>query len=561
MFFHVHAFEQSLTGLIEKSLQKNQLNIYRKLLNFVVFCDGINNCFPRIINISSRKDKESGQGTVLRHFSKWFFLNVDPPLLSEVHADLDNIAVAVKEKNTSGRSNVKISTLLWKSNSRKWSQIGDLANNGDNYFAFIAPLFPNTAYMLNGRKLKIGVLEWQNFCKKSDCSTNGSIVYSHVCKDLFDSLGEYLNFTYELIEPPDKSWGELSETWSGLLGMVARNDVDLAGIPYGISLTRSKSVAFPFIMYHTECVVLYKKLSNNNEHWMFLVSVFKWEVYICGLLTMAWCIGLYTLLERYSVGEHNEAGEVSACPPSTSDSVMTAVLVPLRQGSLHLPQTIPGCIFFASWWLFCITIVAVYAGNLFAIISVVKEKIPFNTMEELAENDDFKIIITKGTATEEIFKYSNDSVSKKIWTKALDSRSANIQNSLDEDLYHRMLLQSGYYAYITGSDSFYDMESVNNLRRMTCGTGPKYLSLPFPLNSPLVELFSEKLIRLFDNGILEALERKWSSNKTEEHGHAMTKLQMSHLQSAWIMCVSGITVAIIVLGIEHFLNYRKKKID
>ncbi|XP_071086691.1 glutamate receptor-like [Haliotis cracherodii] len=556
MFFQVHAFEQSLISLVENTLQKNQLHIYRKLFNFVVFCDGIDNCLPRIIHISSKKDKESGQGTVLRHFSKWLFLNVDPSLLTEVYADLDNIAVAVKEKNTSGRSNVKISTLLWKSNNRKWSKIGDLANNGDIYSAFIAPLFPNTAFMLNGRKLKIGVLEWNQFCRKSASSTNGSIVYTHVCKDLFDSLAEYLNFTYELIEPPDKSWGELSETWNGLIGMVARNDVDLSGIPYGITLKRSKAVAFPYIMYQSHCEVVHKKLSNNDNHWMLLVSIFKWEVYVCGLLTMAWCIGLYTLLERYSVGEHIKAEEIPACPPSTSDSVMTAVLVPLRQGSLHLPQTIPGCIFYASWWLFCITIVAVYTGNLLAIISVVKEKIPFNSMEELAGNDDFKIIVTRESYAEDTFKYSNDTLSKKIWTKVLDSRSTNIQNSLDEDLHFKMLIQSGYYAHITGSFRVDIIE--NNLRRMRCGTGtgPIYLSLPFPVNSPLVELFSDTLIRLYDTGMLEAWARKWSSKTTEEYVPAMTKVDMSNLRSAWTMCVSGITVAITILGIERFLNYR-----
>ncbi|XP_071093134.1 probable glutamate receptor [Haliotis cracherodii] len=557
MFFHVHAFEQSLTDVIEKSLQKNQLNIYRKLFNFVVFCDGINNCLPRITNISSTKDKESGRGTLLRHFSKWLFLNVDPPLLTEVYADLDNIAIAVKEKNISGRSDVKISTLLWQSNSRKWWQIGDLTNNEGTYPAFISPLFPNTAYMLNGRKLKIGILEWDIFCKKSECPTNGSIVYSHICKDLFDSLAEYLNFTYELIEPPDKSWGELSESWSGLLGMVARNDVDLAGIPYGITLFRTKALAFPYIMYQSECEVVHKKLSNNDNHWMLLVSIFKWEVYVCGLLTIAWCIGLYTLLERYSVGEHTKAREIPACPSSTSDSVMAAVVVPLHQGSLHLSQTTPGRIFYASWWLFCITIVAVYTGNLVAIVSVVKEKIPFNTIEELAGNNDFKIIILKGSLYEDIYKYSNDSVSKKIWTKVLDTRSTNIQNSLDEDLYIKMLLQSSYYTYITDSFTADGIEkTVNNLRRMKCSIGPNYLSLPFPVNSPLVELFSDKLIRLYDNGMLEAWARKWSTTKREEHVHAMTKVDTSNLRSAWTMCVSGITVAFTVLVIERFLNYR-----
>ncbi|XP_046335821.2 glutamate receptor ionotropic, delta-2-like [Haliotis rufescens] len=313
-------------------------------------------------------------------------------------------------------------------------------------------------------------------------------------------------------------------------------------------------------MYQSECEVVHKKLSNNDNHWMLLVSIFKWEVYVYGLLTTAWCIGLYTLLERYSVGEHIKAGEIPARPPSTSVSVMTAVLVPLRQGSLHLPQPTSSRIFYTSWWWFCIIIVAVYTGNLVATISVVKEKIPFNSMEELARNDDFKIIINRGSSTEDTYKYSNNSVSKKIWSKVLDTRATNIQNSLEEDLHIKMLLQSSYNAYITGSAITDGIEkTVQNLRRMKCSTGPNYLSLPFPVNSPLVELFSDKLIRLYDNGMLEAWARKWSGTKREEHVPAMTKVDMSNLRSAWALCVSGVIVAFTILGIERFLNYRINK--
>ncbi|XP_071092606.1 uncharacterized protein [Haliotis cracherodii] len=156
--------------------------------------------------------------------------------------------------------------------------------------------------------------------------------------------------------------------------------------------------------------------------------------------------------------------------------------------------------------------------------------------------------------------YSNDSVSQRIWTKVLDTRSTNIRNSLDEDLHIKMLLQSSYYAYITGSFTADGIErTVNNLRRVRCSNGPNYLSPPFPINSPLVEIFSNKLIRLYDNGILEAWARKWSTTKREEHVHAMTKVDMSNLRSAWAVCLLGITVAITILGIERFLNYRINK--
>ncbi|XP_067663752.1 probable glutamate receptor [Haliotis asinina] len=547
-------FELSLTGLLEKTLQENQINIYRKLFNFVIFCDGINNCLSRITYISSRKDEEHGQGTVLRHFSKWLFLTVDPPLLSDVHADLDNIAITVKEKCVSGSSIVKVSTLLWKPNGRQWSPVGNFTNNRKIYAALVAPLFPNTKYMLNGRKLKIGILEWEQFCTKT-ASANGSIVYTQVCKDLFDSLGDYLNFTYEFIEPPDGSWGELKETWSGLLGMIKRNEIDFSGIPYGINLKRSKSFAFSSILYNSECEVVYKKLSVNDNHWMLLVSVFKWEVFVCGLLTMTWCIGLYTLLERCRFEEHVDTEEFPAWPPSITEHVMTVVRVPLLQGSLHLPQSRSGRILYTSWWMFCITILAVYTGNLVAIISVVKERRPFNTMKELAENEDFKIITT-ASFFEDFYKHSNDSVSKRIWKKILTTRSSNIGQSLKADRHYKMLLQTGYYALVAGSITVDSMETtVNNLRRMKCGLGPFYLSLPFGFNSPLAEIFSDKLMRLYDNGLLEALTRKWYSSKLKEYIPARTKADISTLRTVWVTCASGITVAFVILGVECFLNY------
>ncbi|XP_067664738.1 probable glutamate receptor [Haliotis asinina] len=550
MFFQMHTFEQSLVGLMEKTLQKNRLRQYHKLLNFIVFCDGIINCLTHVTEISSRKDKEYGLRTLLRHFSKWLFLTVDSPLLAEVHADLDNIAVAVKANRI---SSTIISTLLWKRGSREWSQVGIMTNNGEMYAAtFVGPLFPNTAYMLNGRKLRIGILEWEEFCRKTTSPSNGSIVHTQVCRDLFDSLSGYLNFTYELIEPAEKIWGELSETWNGLLGIVARNEVDLCGIPYAITLKRSQTFTFSNILYQGECEVVHKKLSTNDNHWTLLVSVFKWEVHVCGLLTMACCIGLYTLLERYCGGV--QVKEL----PLASDSVMTALRVPLHQASHHCPQSIPARIFYASWWLFCITIIAVYTGNLLAIISVAKEKIPFDTMEELAENEDFKIIIRKGSSYEDMYKDNNDSVSKKIWTKVLDTRS-NIQDSLDEALQYKMLVQSGYFAFITTSITIDSMEkTVNNLRRIKCNTGLNYLSLPFPLNSPLAELFSDALIRLYDNGLLDAWGTKWYGTRRKEQVPAITKVDLSNLRSAWLMCLSGIALAFITLGVERFLMHRLK---
>ncbi|GIX76290.1 glutamate receptor ionotropic, kainate 4 [Caerostris darwini] len=59
-------------------------------------------------------------------------------------------------------------------------------------------------------------------------------------------LSEALKFKYELLVPEDKEWGfkELNGTWNGLVGMVHRQEVDMAMC--GIMLTEERQLVVNF---------------------------------------------------------------------------------------------------------------------------------------------------------------------------------------------------------------------------------------------------------------------------------------------------------------------------
>ena len=44
-----------------------------------------------------------------------------------------------------------------------------------------------------------------------------------------------------------------------------------------------------------------------------------------------------------------------------------------------------------SWWIYCITLGAVYSGNLVAFIAVTDDDIPFRTMEDVAASQGYTI--------------------------------------------------------------------------------------------------------------------------------------------------------------------------
>ena len=57
-------------------------------------------------------------------------------------------------------------------------------------------------------------------------------------------------------------------------------------------------------------------------------------------------------------------------------------------GNQPMPRSNSGRTMVSVWFLFCLVIAATYSGNLIAFLTVTKEKIPFNSLAELATLDD-----------------------------------------------------------------------------------------------------------------------------------------------------------------------------
>ena len=56
-------------------------------------------------------------------------------------------------------------------------------------------------------------------------------------------------------------------------------------------------------------------------------------------------------------------------------------------GGDHMAESITGRVFLSSWWIFTLTIMAVYSGNLVAFLTVSKEVLDFNGMANGASSE------------------------------------------------------------------------------------------------------------------------------------------------------------------------------
>jgi hypothetical protein len=103
----------------------------------------------------------------------------------------------------------------------------------------------------------------------------------------FISLQEIMNFTYTVIVPPDGEYGVIQPDgrWSGMVKLLANQEVDIAAADFAVSLERSTVITFASPIYETYFSLFIKNPSET----------FNIMAYIEPMHLLAW-VGMFVLL-------------------------------------------------------------------------------------------------------------------------------------------------------------------------------------------------------------------------------------------------------------------------
>ena len=96
-----------------------------------------------------------------------------------------------------------------------------------------------------------------------------------------------MNFTYTLIKPPDEQWGTIQPdgTWSGMVNLLANQDIDIAATLFAVTEERSTVMTFTNTISES-----YHSLFIKNP-----AETFNLMAYIEPMHSLTW-IGLFVLL-------------------------------------------------------------------------------------------------------------------------------------------------------------------------------------------------------------------------------------------------------------------------
>ncbi|XP_070179415.1 uncharacterized protein [Littorina saxatilis] len=557
-------------------------------------------CVKQVLTAASSFDHLNGKKTAMAMISRW--LLVLPPndqqILESCNLELDNVAVIVHPPDTlrppvkdiekemenillkayssvlennitlSGfalseairqslqvpevcyKSDVK--TLLWKSEGRRLSDVGHVAHDGQLHVGEGQEIFPNIKFGLNNRTFVVATLPWPAFVERTE---DGG--YEGLCVDLLNQLKVNLNFSYVWAEPEDKQWGSTTEngTWTGLIGLLERQEVDMVVAPISIQAEREKVMDFVYPFFVDYTTVLLKLPDPADSKWRTLIQPFQTTVHMYIWISLLGVTLITHTLEYFN--PYYATNTKSMLHIGDMFWYMFGAL--LTQGGAILPDSQTGRTMVSIFWLFSIIMAAIYGGNLIASLTVSKDKAPFETLLSMVEQDVYTWGTPGGTFWVTLFESSSIDVFQKVW--------AGIQRELASDpdvlaldpAVHLAKVKAGHYAYIG------DKSAISTWLKSECDLltiKEEFLPLQYAIgmvnNSAYTNMVSEEMLYINEIGLIDTWERKWWSKTSFCKGSLTTEstvISLIDVQSAFFLVFIGITLALLVLVTEK-LSHR-----
>lgn len=162
------------------------------------------------------------------------------------------------------------------------------------------------------RHFRIGITESSPYAYSSTNSIDGSKTFAGYCIDFIVELSHRMNFTYDLVEPPDGNFGErrahLDGNFDGLVGSLARGEIDFVVANMKITADREEVIDF-VIPYWDETGILIVMKKPLPDHSLFkFMTVLRLEVWLsilAALCLTAFVIWLLDLFSPYSARNWN----------------------------------------------------------------------------------------------------------------------------------------------------------------------------------------------------------------------------------------------------------------
>ncbi|XP_071526992.1 probable glutamate receptor [Panulirus ornatus] len=380
--------------------------------------------------------------------------------------------------------------------------------------------------------------------------------------NLLEILSSTLNFTYTYIRPPDGSWGVKLEdgSWTGMVGMVGRDEAHIALGPFGVSATRAEMVDYTRPILTETARILGSRGRPEVDPWGFLLPLtpLVWAAILTTLLVMPVIVFLLSATAGLNTRGNN------LWPSKT---FFGYIRVLLQQDSLVPPDLWWERLMLASWMMMTLVLTRSYTGNLMSYLAVRHISQPYQSLQDVVDDPSVSMLWETNTAYVQYFKSVKSGIFRKIADSEKEGRINYVRGSefyknldasvrrgdhviIAEYRYERVLMSRDFSN--TGRCDFYTSKE-RFMPFMSGMVGPK--------DSPLVPVISEKIKFVTQTGLYDHWTEAYMPNSTScsyppTKIAVNTSLSVYNLWGMFVVLLCGHSVSLLLLGFEvlHMWN-------
>ncbi|XP_064100968.1 glutamate receptor U1-like [Macrobrachium nipponense] len=281
--------------------------------------------------------------------------------------------------------------------------------------------------------LRVAADEWQPHIKVTE-DKNGNIQLFGPMAELLESLSYALNFSYTLTRPPDGAWGAPDENgnFNGMLGMIQRNEIDLALGPFGMTEGRARVAAFSRPVVIDPLRITVRRGKPKIGIWNILKPL-DWQVWVGTVLAVLFvgaALGLF-ITTPWTRNTGSSGSLLRQALYQLWDQIATF----LGQGMSYIPPIDSSRVVVLMWLLAAFVITRSYQGALTSLLAVREIPIKIDSIEDFLKAKEYRMIYETSTAFTAYLKKSQTGIFRKLHEANLAGRGEFINmNKMPEAL-------------------------------------------------------------------------------------------------------------------------------
>nr|XP_045600070.1 probable glutamate receptor [Procambarus clarkii] len=420
--------------------------------------------------------------------------------------------------------------------------------------------------------------------KEDEAGEKVMLQFAGPAADLVSYLAKGLNFSYKYMRPPDGSSGSKREdgSWSGMVGMVIRQEIDVAVGPFGVSAVRAEVVDFTVPILTDYGRILGARGRPEVDPWGFLFPLepLVWAAILGALLVLP----LTTLLMASCFSPNTHGHNYIVPPTSAFLRILLYQCTPFVTWTAVIKI---GCsengysdiggyganvldsgaywwwerVVLTVWGLVTVVLTQSYAGNLMALLAVRHIPQPYQSLRDVLDDRSVTTVWEQGSSNVQFVREAEFGIYREIaglkekgrliykprpkFTEIIDTlvrRGDHILMDIDFSLKIYMsedFTESGQCSFYKSKEEFM----------------PLMFALVSEKGSPLVSPLNDRILGMTEAGLFKYWMRAAQPNSTVCSQAPTTitvqeSLSLNNVMGMFVLLAGGHSISVLVLCLE-----------